>query len=135
MCDFCGRDPENLKNGVCPECFMQSRSAIELSKDLVEAILTRNEVCNTFILAAAKALENNAADPAGIIYETTGLMAELSVVDQTALDLLEYIDTVEGIVPQSCYCNGCPYAEDCDGIDCFFDDPDFFAPKSDEEKS
>jgi len=128
MCDFC-------ENGTCLECLIQSRSAVELSKDFVDALLSRIEVCNTFVLAAAKALENNPEDPAGIICETTGLLVELSFVDRTISEMLEYIDVVEGCCGISDFCRGCPYSEDCNGIDCFFDDPDFFAPKSEEEKS
>jgi len=123
MCDFC-------ENGTCLECLIQSRSAIEMSKDFVDALLSRIEVCNTFVLAAAKALENNSEDPAGIICETTGLLVELSFVDQTISQLLEYIDAVEGCCGTDDFCRGCPYAEDCNTTDeCFFDDPDFFVLK------
>ena len=135
MCDFCGRESENIGNLICPECFMQSRSAIELAKDAVVVLLSRQKSCNVFLLAAAKSLEKSTEPPAEIIYETTQLIIELSYVDQAVTELLEYIDEVEGVPSEPCpyfgclYAESCPYAEDCDGVDCFFDDPDFFAPK------
>ena len=130
MCNFGRNGLENPKNGMCPKCFAQSRSAVELSKDVVLALITRIDACSEFVLAAAKALETNPDNPADIIATTADLMTELAVVDQTVWDLLEYIDEVEGCCGKASYCDGCPYTEDCDGVDCFFEDPDFFAPKS-----
>ncbi|MDD2376701.1 MAG: hypothetical protein PHD15_04805 [Clostridia bacterium] len=126
MCDGCNKCSEN---GICPECFLQVRSSLELSKDMVNILLLRLESCNAILFAAANALENNSEYPEAIISATTELVVELAEVDQNVLDLLDYIDEEEkNSYCDDCICIGCPYALDCGGV-CFFDDEDFFGGK------
>lgn len=138
MFNFCGYCSNELVDGVCPECGRQFRTASDLAKDVVEVLMERQEACNVFILAAAKALEAQTDDAEVIITATTEFIAELSMVDETVMDLLDYINQVEleeeYSICDECFCQGCPYADECDG-DCFFDDEDFFSEDDQETGS
>lgn len=128
MCDFCKKCSEGLEEGISLAVFMQSRPTASIAEDLAEVLMQRQEAGNVFILAAAKALENNSGDAVAIISATTDLMVELAEVDQTVFDLIEYVDEAEACCCDDCFCCGCPYANECGG-DCFFEDEDFFAQK------
>lgn len=121
MCD-CNKDClEIVVLDQCPECGMPYSVVADISKDMVEVILSRQEACNALILAAANALENEDVDVAGVLEQTNNILESLSVTDETVIVLTELIDE-EVSRCDDCLCVGCQYAEDCDGTECKLDD-------------
>lgn len=150
---FCGYCSEELEDGVCPQCGADFRNVCNtIARDAVEVVLSRQEAVNVFILAAASRLEetDDGLDLEAAVSAMTELLSEIRVTDDTILELLDYIDETEGCqcdeefdycdgecdeCDEECLCNGCPYFDECDGEECYFDDEDFLAViVSEEEK-
>lgn len=121
MCD-CNKDClEIVVLDACPECGTPFSVVADISKDMVEVIMARQEACNALIIAAANALENADADVASVLEQTNNILESLSVADETLIVLTELIDE-ETSRCENCLCVGCEYAEDCDGTECELED-------------
>lgn len=118
---------------VCPVCGSQFSTSVDLAKGMVEVLLARQEACNALIIAAAGAIDKGEKDVAGIMSEANDIMISLGEVDETLICLIEFIEEKEDFCAD-CLCNGCEYAEECDGTDCKLEDEQVVTKNEEEIK-
>jgi len=127
-----------------PECGLLIYPVSETAKDALDVLLSRQEACNTILLAIASALKDHEVDVtetvSDIIAATNEFITVLADTDQTVLELLGFIEETECsecevcLGCDECLCCGCPYAGKCDGY-CYFEQDGFFAKKENIEQS